>query len=129
MKLLSCGALLLFAATTVAQQQVPQPNPPPYSTPPTFPQEQKPTEPMPPDTKAPVPEQMPSADVQDQIQKKLTAEPLLANANVNATADEKSVVLAGTVQDKEQHDLALRIAQSYAGDRKIVDKIEIRQRS
>ena len=26
-----------------------------------------------------------------------------------------------------QHDLALRIAHSYAGDRKVVDKIKVRQ--
>jgi BON domain len=125
MKLLSCGALLLFAAMAMGQQQAP----PPYSTPPTFPQEQKPTEPMPPDTKAPPPESMPSADVQQQMQKKLATEPLLANADVNATVDDTSVVLTGTVESEEQHDLALRIAESYAGDRRIVDRLKVRQRA
>jgi osmotically-inducible protein OsmY len=37
------------------------------------------------------------------------------------------VILTGTVASEEQHDLALRIAQSYAGDRKIVDKIKLTQ--
>jgi osmotically-inducible protein OsmY len=38
-------------------------------------------------------------------------------------------VLSGTVDDERQHDLALRIAQSYAGDRRIVDNIQIGQRT
>jgi BON domain len=130
MKLLSCGALLLFAAFMVAQQKGNPPYiPPPYGTPPTFPQEQRPTQPMPPDTKAPQPETLPSADVQQQIQKKLTTEPLLANTNVEATVDEKSVVLSGTVEDERQHEVALRIAESYSGDRRIVDKIQVRERT
>src|SRR5215831_12379431 len=123
MKLLSCGALLLFAASLVAQQQ----GSPPYSTPPTFPQEQSPTQPMPPDTKAPLPERLNSAEVQQQIQKKLTTEPLLEQNNVKVHVDDDSVVLSGTVDDERQHDLALRIAQSYAGDRRIVDNIQIGQ--
>jgi BON domain len=130
MKLLSCGALLLFAASMVAQQQGNPPySPPPYGTPPTFPQEQKPAQPMPPDTKAPPPETLPSADVEQQIQKKLATEPLLAKTNLNASVDDKSVVLSGTVADERQHELALRIAESYSGDRRIVDKIQVRKRT
>jgi hypothetical protein len=124
MKLLSCGVLALLAATAIAQQQAPPYHQPPYSTPPTFPQGQKPSEPMPPDTKAPPPETVPSAEVQDQIQKKLASEPQLTNADVNTVVDDKSVVLTGTVDNSEQHALALRIAKSYAGDRNLVDKIE-----
>ena len=41
--------------------------------------------------------------------------------------DENSVILTGRVDSEQQHDLALRIAQSYAGDRKIVDKIKVAQ--
>jgi hypothetical protein len=130
MKLLSCGALVLFAAVALGQQQAPPPhNSPPYATPPTFPQEQKPTEPMPPDTKAPPPTSIPAADVQNQIEKKLATEPLLANADVHATVDDNSVVLTGTVENEQQHDLALRIAESYAGDRKIIDKVQLQQKS
>jgi len=39
------------------------------------------------------------------------------------------VTLSGTVNTEQQHDLALRIAHSYAGDRKIVDKIELMQQT
>ena len=126
MKRLSCGALLLFAASLMAQRQG---APPLYGTPPTFPQEQSPTQPMPPDTKAPAPEKLNSAEVQQQIQKKLTTEPVLAQTNLRVKVDDDSVVLSGTVDDERQHDLALRIAQSYAGDRRIVDNIQIAQRT
>ncbi len=129
MKLLSLGAFLLIAASLMAQQGLPPYNPPPYSTPPTFPGQQNPSQPMPPDTKAAPPEAPPSADTQTQIQKKLTTEPLLANTSVEATVDDKSVVLSGAVENEQQHDLALRIAQSYAGDRRIVDKIHIQSKT
>lgn len=125
MRRLSCGALLLFAASLLAQQGAP----PPHSTPPTFPQERRPTQPMPPDTKAPSPETLKSAEVQQQIQKKLTTEPLLAQTNIKVHVDDDSVVLSGTVDDERQHDLALRIARSYAGDRGIVDNLEIGKRT
>ncbi len=47
MKLLSCGALLLFAATAVAQQHTRPPyNPPPSATVPTVPQDQQPQAPI-----------------------------------------------------------------------------------
>jgi hypothetical protein len=129
MKLLSCGVLALFAATAMAQQQVPPNKLPPYSTPPTFPEGQKSPESMPPDTKAPPPEVVPSAEVQEQIRKKLASEPLLRNADVDTRVDDNSVVLTGTVNNSEQHALALRIAKSYAGDRHLVDKIKIQQRT
>jgi len=56
----------------------------------------------------------------------LIAEPALANTNVEVKTTDKSVTLTGSLDTERQHDLALRIAQSYAGDRKIVDKIKIR---
>lgn len=129
MKLLNLGVFLLFAGSLMAQQGPPPYSPPPYSTPPTFPGQRNPSQPMPPDTKAPPPEALPSADVQRQIQTKLTAEPLLANTSVHATVNDKSLVLSGAVENDQQHDLALRIAESYAGDRRIVDKIQIQSKT
>jgi len=35
--------------------------------------------------------------------------------------------LTGTVESDLQHDLALRIVRSCAGDRKLVDKVEVPQ--
>ncbi len=77
----------------------------------------------------PQPEQMSSAEVQEQIQKSMESEPALAHTDVNVTTDDSSVVLTGSVGTEEQHNLVLRIAQSYAGTRQIVDKIEVRERT
>jgi len=56
-------------------------------------------------------------------------EPALRNSNVGVHVDENSVILTGTVHSEQQYDLALRIAQAYAGDRKIVDKMKITQQT
>jgi osmotically-inducible protein OsmY len=82
---------------------------------------------MQPDQKALPPQALSTTEVEQQIQDHFNAEPALANTNVGIKADESSVVLTGTVESDMQHELALRIAQSYAGDRKIVDKIRVRQ--
>ena len=123
MKRMLCGLTLAFVASAFAQQP---PANPPYTTPPTFPEGQTPRQGMPPDTKAPPP---PTAQVEQQIQDKLNSEPDLANTNMKVKADDESVMLTGTVNTEKQHGLALRIAQSYAGQRKIVDKIQIREQA
>jgi osmotically-inducible protein OsmY len=81
---------------------------------------------MPPDTKAPPPQDLSAAQVEQQILDKLKSEPDLANTNMRVKVEDESIMLTGTVNTEKQHALALRIAQSYAGQRKIVDKIEIR---
>ena len=123
-------ALVLFLAAAVFAQQPGQspPTSPPQSTPPTFPEERAPRQQMPPDQEAP-PQGLSSPEVQQQIQQGLNSEPILRNSNVGVHVGEKSVILTGTVSTDEQHDLALRIAQSYAGDRKIVDKIKLTQQT
>ena len=122
------GLLLAFGTLAFAQLQ-PPPNPPPQSTPPTFPQGQAPRPGMPPDTKAPAPEQMSSSEVQQQIQEKLSSEPGLADAAVNAHATDSSVILTGTVNSEREHQTALDIAQSYAGSRQVMDRIEVKGRT
>jgi hypothetical protein len=126
MKRSICGLALAFAVSAFAQSPT---NPPPYTTPPTFPQDQAPRQQMPPDTKAPPPRELSTAQVEQHIQDKLNSEPALAKAKLRVKADNQSVRLTGTVQSDAQHDLAVRIAGSYAGDRKIVDRIEVRQQS
>ena len=84
---------------------------------------------MPPDTQAPPPQTMSTERVEQQITQHLSSEPALASTNIDAKADENSVVLTGSVDTETQHDLAVRIAQSYAGDRKVVDKIKVRQQT
>lgn len=130
---LYCVALLLFAVAAVAQEPR---TPPPQDTPqgrevqpvPT-PEQRAPGFPdrMPPDTRAPA-HHLSTEQVQAAIQDKLATEPILASTGVKALVDEKSVVLTGTVENDDQHELALRIASSYAGDREIVDNLETRTR-
>src|SRR6184192_3789381 len=123
---LLCGSVLLLVSLGFSQQQAqPPPTSPPYTTPPTFPEEPQ----MPPDQKAPPPQAFSTTDVEQQIQEHFNAEPSLANSNIGIKADESSVILTGTVDSDMQHALALRIARSYAGDRKIVDKIAVRQQT
>jgi hypothetical protein len=123
MRCVLCGLLLVLVAAVSAQQQQP-----PYDrhgTPPTFPEGQPPTQAMPPDTEAPPPQQMSSWQVQQHIQKELNSHPSLANTNVKASANDSAVILTGIVDSERQHQLVLGIAQSYAGDREILDRIQV----
>jgi osmotically-inducible protein OsmY len=124
MKRMLYGIALGFVTSVLAQQ--PAPVGFPYIAPATFPQAEAPRQKMPPDTKAPPPQQSSTAEVGQQIQEELTGEPALENTNLAVKADDKSVTLSGTVDTQQQHDLAVRIAQSHAGDRKVVDQIKIR---
>jgi osmotically-inducible protein OsmY len=118
---LSC-AVLFLATMAVAQLQ----GQPPYQTPPTFPdQRQSRQGQMPPDTQAPAPQTMSSKKVEGQIVKQFRDEPGLSGTNIDARVDDNSVVLSGTVDSITQRDLAIRIAQSNAGDRTVVDRIKV----
>jgi len=55
--------------------------------------------------------------VEGQILDQLRAEPSLSSTNIDARVDDNSVVLTGNVDTLAQHDLALQIAQSNAGNR------------
>lgn len=125
MNRLVCVMLLLLGTSVLAQQQNP-PLYPPYPTPPTFPDDRGARKQMPPDIniKAPIQELSPT-EIQEQIQKKLDTEPALTTVVVKATVNDHTVMLKGTVLEERQHELALRIAESYAGERQIVDKIEV----
>jgi osmotically-inducible protein OsmY len=81
---------------------------------------------MPPDQEAPPAGNISTTEVQMQIEQHLNAEPALTSTNVGVKTDAQTVVLTGTVDTLDQHDLALRVAKSYAGDRHIVDKITVR---
>ncbi|HKR32060.1 MAG TPA: BON domain-containing protein [Terriglobales bacterium] len=135
MKQLALCLTLLFGTICFAQQQgQPQPDTqqPPYGTPGTFPAEpqapgQPPTRQIPPDEHAPPPQALSSEQLQQQVTSDLKSEPALEGINVDAQVSDSSVVLTGNVSSEEQHDIVPRIAQSYAGDRKIVDKIKVTQ--
>jgi hypothetical protein len=127
---LSCAVLLLATMALAQQQQPPPTTNPPYQTPPTFPEGRRaPGQQMPPDTQAPPAQTMSSERVEGQILQQLRAEPTLSGTNIDARVNNNSVVLSGNVDTLAQHDLAIQIAQSNAGSRRIVDKIKVKQQT
>ena len=88
---------------------------------------------MPPDTKAPAAKAAPplnSKEARTEIQRHIDSEPGISkNSHIRVQVIGNSVVLAGYVQDERERRLALQIAQSYSGQRKMVDRLAIKQRS
>ena len=128
MKTLILGFALLFAVAATAQQSPTQPpvGPPPHETPaPPVTGEQNPSQ-MPPDGRAPATPPVSNMDMQKQIQKRISDDPALAQANVSVNVDDHGVTLTGTVDSEEQHQAALKAAQALAGDHPIDDKIQVR---
>ena len=123
-RILVCALLLLSAPLAMNQQQQPGQSRPPYTTPPTFPENHEPPLAIPPD-------QVPAAssDIQDQLQRSLTKDPDLKDAQVQMRVDEHAITLKGTVQDEIQHQKVVQLAQTYAGKRKIVDNLVVKQKS
>jgi hypothetical protein len=126
-------AFTLMPLPGAAQTGTPQGSP---GTPPTFPSDRTkpgqsgpdtrlPSDPssMPPDTKAPAPT---SRELQQQIEQAFSKEPELATSEIHVLVDKNAVTLTGTVDSPNERTLALRIAQSYAGDRPVIDKLKLR---
>jgi len=90
---------------------------------------QTPNQQLPPDTRAPAPGQVSSLDIENELQKEFGRAPLLRGQQLKASVDDKNIVLTGTVETQEQHDLALQLARQYAKERKVADQIVIRQKT
>jgi osmotically-inducible protein OsmY len=115
-----CALLLAMATIAVSQVNPGQkPTQPPMGTPPTFPGQTTP------ETKAPAPGQMSSADIEQQLQASLDKDSVLSGTNIQTRVDDDTITLTGTVHDESQHQRALQLAQASAGSRKIVDKLTI----
>jgi osmotically-inducible protein OsmY len=65
------------------------------------------------------------SDLQSQIQTALKNESTLANSTINVNVSDTQIELTGTVPTGKEKQTAKRIAQSYAGDRKVVDHITV----
>jgi hypothetical protein len=66
-----------------------------------------------------------SSSLQKQIDAALKKEPTLANQNVNTVVTDTSVELSGSVSTGKEKQTAKRIAQSFAGNRRVVDRITV----
>ena len=67
-----------------------------------------------------------STDVRTQIEAALRDDPSLSNVNVNVT--ENTVELTGSVENGQDRQNVLGIAQSYAGGRRVVDRLTVKGR-
>ncbi|HLJ86578.1 MAG TPA: BON domain-containing protein [Candidatus Angelobacter sp.] len=66
-----------------------------------------------------------TSDVQTQIQSAFKNDPTLSNNSINVAVTDDAVELTGTVASAKDKQTAHRIAQSYAGSRKVKDHITV----
>ena len=66
-----------------------------------------------------------SATLQGQIQQAMTNETTLANSSVKANVTDSEIELTGMVPTRKDKQTAMRIAESYAGSRKVVDHLKV----
>jgi len=109
MKRMACALVLALIGLGLAQQQSSRL----AGTPPT------------PGQAAQSSEELTTPEVQQLIHDGLSSESALAGTSVSVKTDDRAIVLMGSVASEQQHEVALRIAQSFAGGRQIVDKIRI----
>ena len=64
-------------------------------------------------------------DIQMQIQNALQKEPTLSSDNINVSVSDDTIDLNGTVASGKEKQTAKRIAQSYAGNRKVKDHLTV----
>jgi len=64
-------------------------------------------------------------DLQSQIQNALRNEPTLSSDNINVNVTDDTINLSGTVATGKEKQTAKRIAQSYAGNRKVKEHLTV----
>ncbi len=66
-----------------------------------------------------------SATLKGQLESAFQAEPTLTGSNIQVNVSDTTVELTGTVPTGKEKITAKRIAQSYAGNRKVIDKMTV----
>jgi hypothetical protein len=118
--------LLVLAAWMFAQQPVPQTTPSPSgSTPPTFPPDTSAPKPIEKADQQKAPRPLTSQDVKIQIVQKLLNAPGLSSKDIKVKVTDDKVVLKGSVPTGNEKALAERIAQSYAGKRRVDNRLGV----
>jgi hypothetical protein len=64
-------------------------------------------------------------ELSQSIEKALKNEPTLTHSQVQAGVGQDGITLSGTVPSGKDRQTAMRIAKSFAGDRKVVDKLTV----
>jgi hypothetical protein len=70
-----------------------------------------------------------SSDLQSQIQNALTKEPTLSANSLQVNVTDENIELSGNVENAREKQTALRIVQSYAANKKVVNHITVGARS
>ena len=66
-----------------------------------------------------------SATLQGQIQNALQSEPTLHNDNLSVNVNDNTIELSGNVQTSKEKETARRIASSFAGNRRVKDRVTV----
>jgi len=66
-----------------------------------------------------------TATLQNQIQNALQNEPTLRNDNINVNVTDSTIELSGSVQTGKEKQTAQRIASSFAGNRRVKDRVTV----
>ncbi len=66
-----------------------------------------------------------ASDLQTQCETALKREPTLASDQINCVVSGDSIELSGSVMTGKERQTALRIAQSFAGNRRVVDRLTV----
>jgi hypothetical protein len=66
-----------------------------------------------------------SDQVKSDIQSAYKNDPDLNNANINVAVTEQAVQLSGSVPNSRDKDMARRIAESFSGNRSVVDSLTV----
>ena len=66
-----------------------------------------------------------SSTLKDQLDQAYQSEPSLTGSNIQVNVTDTSVELSGSVPAGKDKTTAKRIAQSYAGNRKVVEKLSV----
>ncbi len=66
-----------------------------------------------------------SDQVKNDIQTAFRNEPTLTSSNISVDVAADSITLSGTAPSEKDRDEAKRIAQSFAGNRKVVDNVKV----
>jgi BON domain len=65
-------------------------------------------------------------DVQEKLEKGLDSKnPAYSGSSIQTAVDDQTITLSGTVTSQQQREMARQLAQAYAGNRRIVDRLVI----
>jgi osmotically-inducible protein OsmY len=65
------------------------------------------------------------SDLAGQIETAIRDDPTLANDQISVTVTDTDILLSGTVRSGKEKETARRIAESFAINRKVVDKVKV----